>query len=154
MDCSARLQSKPPKTVSRWKGGQTPTRPGETNMKLSMFLIASVTALSLSFGLNPAHAGDSFVSIEQYGGGNESGSSQHGHSHRLTVYQNGYGNSSINSQEGAYNKGVIGQDGFDHFVDTYQRGSHNIVGIAQFGAGHTAITTQDGHGNAIGVIQG
>jgi len=79
-------------------------------MQFSKFLIASVTALSLSLTLNPAHAGDSFVSIEQYGADNEFGGSQHGHRHRLTIYQNGYGNSSINSQEGGYNKGVVGQD--------------------------------------------
>jgi len=92
-------------------------------MQFSKFLIASVTALSLSLTLNPAHAGDSFVSIEQYGADNEFGGSQHGHRHRLTIYQNGYGNSSINSQEGGYNKGVVGQDGYDNFVDSYQRGS-------------------------------
>jgi minor curlin subunit len=34
-------------------------------MKLPMILIASATALSLSFGLAPAHAEDAFVSIEQ-----------------------------------------------------------------------------------------
>jgi hypothetical protein len=89
-------------------------------MKLLMFLIATATALSLSFGLAPAHAGDSFVSIEQYGAANEFGSSQYGRRNRLTIYQNGRGNSSINSQEGEYNRGVIGQDGFGHFTDTYQ----------------------------------
>ena len=98
-------------------------------MKLRMFLITSASALSLSFGLAPAHAEDAFVSIEQYGAGNEFGGSQHGYRNRLTIHQDGYGNSSINSQEGAYNKGVIGQDGSAHFADSYQRGRHNIVGI-------------------------
>jgi hypothetical protein len=74
-------------------------------MQFSKFLIASVTALSLSLTLSPAHAGGSFVSIEQYGADNEFGGSQHAHRHGLTIYQNGYGNSSINSQEGAYNRG-------------------------------------------------
>ena len=69
-------------------------------MKLPMFLIAGTTALSLSFGL-PAYAGDSFVSIEQYGASNEFGGSQYGHRNRLTGFQNGQGNSSVNSQEGA-----------------------------------------------------
>ena len=109
-------------------------------MKLPMFLITSATVLTLSFGLTPAYAGGSFVSIEQYGAGNEFGSSQHGYRNRLTVYQNGYGNSSINSQAGARNKAVIGQDGFGNFADTYQGGHHNIVGVAQFGTGHTVIT--------------
>jgi hypothetical protein len=50
----------------------------EINMKLPMFLIASATALSLSFGFAPAHAEDAFVSIEQYGADNEFGGSQQG----------------------------------------------------------------------------
>src|SRR5689334_13109881 len=45
---------------------------GDTHMKPPMFLIASA-ALFMSFGWAPAYAGDSFVSIEQYGARNDFG---------------------------------------------------------------------------------